>query len=60
MMKIEYRDGFRVVLIAETDLERIFMTEWEKRSKIKVNDETRMLDFHIHPGCIQWESDVKP
>lgn len=54
-MKVEFEDGFKIKLIAETELERIFMGEWQRRSEIRIEDMARMQSKHINPDFIDWE-----
>lgn len=53
-MKVEFKEGFKIELIAETDLEQIFMSEWEKRAVSEVTD-NRDRDFRfVDPDYIDW------
>lgn len=54
-MKVEFNDGFKIVLVAETQLERLFMVEWELRSAIPIEDHMRMEGKHINPQYIDWK-----
>lgn len=54
-MKVRFIDGFKMVLVAENQLERLFMLEWEERSKIRVGDVMRMQEHHVNPEFIKWE-----
>lgn len=59
-MKIEFEEGFKIKLVAENQLERLFMIEWERKSAIPIEDQMRMLDRHINPDFIDWRFQEKP
>ncbi len=54
-MKVRFIDGFKLQLVAENQLERLFMIEWEAKSKIQVDDLMRMSEYHVNPEFIDWE-----
>lgn len=54
-MKVYFLDGFKIQMVAETQLERLFMIEWERLSKIHGEDPMRMQQHKINPEFIDWE-----
>lgn len=54
-MKVLFNDGFKIQLVAETQLERLFMMEWERLSRVAGEDPMRMQDYKINPEFIDWE-----
>lgn len=56
-MKVEFLEGFKIVLVAETELERLFMLEWDKRSHIELTDsQDRDCEF-IDPAYVSWKAE---
>lgn len=54
-MKVEFAEGFKLTLVAETELERLFMLEWDKRANIELTDH-RDTDYRvIDPAYITWK-----
>jgi hypothetical protein len=54
-MRARIEEGFRVVIIAENESERLCMKEWEERSAIDVDDMCRDTKKYINPFYIGWE-----
>lgn len=55
LMKVKFEDGFKVALIAETQLERLFMIEWHARSTVNLIDSRDRDCQFIDPGFVTWE-----
>lgn len=58
-MKVEFEDGFKIKLVAENNMERLFLIEWEKRSRVELTD-SRDQDYQlIDPAFVKWEVEQK-
>jgi hypothetical protein len=56
-VKIEFMEGFKILLIAETNIERIFLAEWERRSNVELVDDSQRDCRLIDPDFIKWEAE---
>ena len=54
-MRARIEEGFKVVVIAETEAEKLCLQEWQAKMQIPVSDLDRILDFHLNPRYIRWE-----
>ena len=55
-MKVEFVEGFKLVLVAETELERLFMLEWDIRSHIELTDSQDRDCRFIDPAYVEWKT----
>ena len=55
-MRVEFVEGFKLVLIAETELERLFMLEWDKRAEIELTDKHDIDYVFIDPAFLTWKT----
>ncbi len=56
-MRVEFIEDFKLVLIAETELERLFMLEWDIRANSDITDsndrDLRVMD----PSYVTWKAE---
>ena len=52
-MKVSINEFGMIMLTPESVWEEFAMKVWREKSIIKIDDDARMLDHHIHPGYIQ-------
>lgn len=56
-MKVKFIEGFKLVLIAENELERLFMLEWDIRAHTELTDNHDRDCRYVDPAYIKWETD---
>ena len=56
-MRVEFKEGFKLVLVAENELERLFMLEWDLRANIELTNKHDQDYRVIDPAFVTWKTD---